>query len=82
MKEETKSTSKQIQKQDCRCSNSNEKGHFANECPKQINFAGICSNELFEQISGYEEIHYSEIEFEDEILVLTYLSSTSEDESE
>jgi len=41
----------------------------------------IVKLELFEQISGYEEIQYSEIESEDEILVLTYLSSTSEDES-
>jgi len=33
-KETTKPASKQIQKEDCRCWNCNEKGHFANECPK------------------------------------------------
>ena len=49
--------------------------------PKQINFAGISSNELYEEIVGYEEVPYSDIEPEDEILVLTYLSSSSEDGS-
>ena len=54
--ESTKPTTKQVQKQDCRCWNSNEKGHSANECPKQINFGGINTHELFEQFAGYEEI--------------------------
>ena len=77
----TKPASKQIQKQDCRCWNCNEKGHFANECTKQINFAGVYSNQLFEQIAWYEEVPFSDIESKDEILVLTYLSSSSDDES-
>jgi len=71
-----------MQKQDCRCWNCNEKGHSANECPKQVNFAGIYSNELFEQLAGYEEIPYSDIDSRDEILVLSYLSSSSDDESD
>ena len=53
-----------------------------NECPKQINFAGTYSNELFEQLAGYEEIPYPDIESEDEILIVTYLSSSFEDESD
>ena len=71
-KEITKPASKQIQKQDCKC-----------WCcsPRQINFVGTYSNELFEQITGYEEVSPTDIESSDEIIVLTYLSS-SEDESE
>ena len=47
---------KQIQKQDCRCWNCNEKGHYANECPKHISFTGVQTHKLFEQFTGYEEI--------------------------
>ena len=77
-----KPIAKQIEKRDCRCWKCNEKGHFANECPKQLNFARIYSNELFEQIAGYDEISYFEIESEDEILVLTYLSSSDDGNSD
>ena len=77
-----KSTAKQIEKKDCRCWNCNEKGHYANECPQQLNFAGIYSNELFMQIADFEEIAYSEISSEDDILVLSYLSSSDDEFSE
>ena len=70
-----------MHKQDCRCWNCNEKGHFTNECPKQINFAGIHIHEIFEQFAGYEEIPWTDIESEDDILVLTYLSSSDSNES-
>ena len=76
-----KPTTKQIQKQDCGCWNRDEKGHFANECPKQINLAGVHTHELFEQFAGYAEIPWTDTESEDDILVLTYLSSSSSDES-
>ena len=77
-----KPVAKQIQKQDCRCWNCNEKGHHANECPKQLNFAGTYANELFEQIAGYDEVSYSNINSEDERIVFTYLSSSDKDESD
>jgi len=76
-----KPSTKQVQKQDCRCWNCNEKGHFANECPKQINFAGVHTHELYEPFGGYAEVPWTDIESEDDILVLTYLSSSSSDES-
>ena len=78
-KDTVKPTTKQIQKQDCRCCN--EKGHFANECPKQINFAGVHTHELFKQFAGYTEVLWTDIESEHDILVRTYLSSSSSDES-
>jgi len=77
-----KPAAKQIQKQDYRCWSYNEKGHYANECPKQLNFAGTYTNELFEQIAGYEAVLYSDINSEDEIIVFTYLSSSDKDESD
>ena len=70
-----------MQKQDCKCWNCNEKGHFANECLKQINFVGSHTHELFEQFAGYKEIPWTDIESEYDILVLTYLSSSESDES-
>ena len=79
--EVVKPTTKQIQKQDCRCWNCNEKGHYANECPKHINFAGVQTHELFEQFAGYKEIPWTDIEYDDDILVLTYLSSSNRNES-
>jgi len=79
--EAVKPTTEQVQKQDCRCWNCNEKGHFANGCPKQINFAGIHTCEIFEQFAGYEEIPWTDVESEDDILVLTYLSSSDSNES-
>jgi len=79
--EVAKPNTKQIQKQDCRCWNCNEKEHFANECPKQINFAGIQTHELFEQFAGYEEVPWTDIEYDDDVLVLTYLSSLDNNES-
>ena len=82
MTETTKPASKQIQKQECKCWNCNEKGRFTNECPNQLNFAGMYSNELFEQIEGYEEVSLTDIESEDEIFVFAYLSSSEDNESD
>ena len=79
--EAAKPTTKQVQKQCCRCWNCNEKGHFANKCPKQINFAGLHTHEIFEQFARYEKIPWTDIQSEDDILVLTYLSSSDSDES-
>jgi len=56
-------------------------GHFANEFPKQTNFAGIQTHELFEQFAGYEEVSWTDIESDDDVLVLTYLSSSDSNES-
>ena len=50
--------------------------------PKQLNFVGTYSNKLFEQLAGYEEVSYSDIDSEDEILVFTYLSSSDDNESD
>jgi len=80
-KKKKNESTKPTTKQDCRCWNCNEKGHLANECPKQINFAGIHTYELFEQFAGYEEIPCTDIESDNDILVLTYLSSSDSDES-
>ena len=50
----------------------------ANECPKQLNFAATYTYELFEQIAGYEEVSYSNINPDGKIIVFTYLSSSDE----
>ena len=71
-----KPTSKQIQRQHCRCWNCNEKVHFTTVCPKQLNFIGTYSDELFDQLAGYEEVSYPDIDLEDEIAAVSYTHLT------